>query len=390
MDELHDAADDATREELASLAKVIATGEGEAPAKFVSLWDSARFLPTEARANVKEVGKDLDTLIADLPDDSLQQDWRYLVIQMKTDLLERPVHTLERLDRIRKSLLRAGDARMVVVGASGTQKALAPRIEALSGILVRGASEKVTRSKTPLVRKRLEAREPAAESAYFVGLVAPQLKGGVFLHSVKGWSYLDRDREQLLDYLASRLYAGGGAHGIFMKTWGAGLAYSNGFRGGLSSGTFGYYAERTPELPQTLKFVIGEISSAKPGDDLVEYAIALAFGGSRAASRYETRAEAMADDLVDGLTPETVAGFRQAILELRKMPDLHDQLVARMKPVYARVLPGLGASVRNVRNGNFFVIGNEKQLTAWEAYLKTVEGPDTRVWRLYPRDFWME
>lgn len=390
MDELHDAANDATREELATLAKVIAAGEGEAPAKLASLADSARFLPEEARANVKEVGKDLDKLIADLPDSSLAADWRYLVRQMKSDLLERPVHTLERLDRMRKALLRAGDARMVVVGAAATQKAIAPKVDELASALAKGSATPVTRSTSPLVSKRLEAREPDAAGAVFVGLVTPQLKGGVFLHSAKGWSYLDRDRNQLLDFLASRLYAGGGAHGIFMKTWGAGLAYSNGFRGSLSSGTFGYYAERTPELPQTLQFVIDEVKGAKPGEDLVEYAIALAFGGSRAASRYEARATAMADDLVDGLSPEVVAGFRKAVLDLRSTPGLHEELVKRMLPVYARVLPGLGGSVKNVPEGSFFVIGNDKQLAAWEQYLRTVEGPETKVWRLYPRDFWME
>ncbi len=390
MDDLYDAADDATRDDLVALAGVLAAGEGEAPAKYVSLTDSARHLPEAARENVLEVGKDLDRLLADLPDSSLRMDWRYLVRQMKTDLLERPIHTLERLDRLRKSLMHAGDARMVVVGASATQKALAPKVDSLASVLQKGESPALERRRSNLVKKRLVAREPKADDAFFVGLVAPQLKGGVFLHSVKGWSYLDRDRETLLDYLASRLYAGGGAHGMFMKTWGAGLAYSNGFRGSLSSGTFGYYAERTPELPQTLQFVIDEIRNAEPGDDLVEYAIALAFSGSRAASRYETRAASMADDLVDGLTPEVVAGFRRAIVELRSVPDLHEQLAKRMKPVYARTLPGLGKSVKDVEEASFFVIGNEKQLAAWEAYLRTVEGPETKVWRLYPRDFWME
>jgi hypothetical protein len=31
----------------------------------------------------------------------------------------------------------------------------------------------------------------------------------------------------------------------------------------------------------------------------------------------------------------------------------------------------------------------EKQLDAWEAYLKNAEGAETKLVRIYPRDFWM-
>jgi hypothetical protein len=37
----------------------------------------------------------------------------------------------------------------------------------------------------------------------------------------------------------------------------------------------------------------------------------------------------------------------------------------------------------------YFVIGPERQLDLYEAYLKSVEGADGRLYRLYPRDFWM-
>ena len=53
------------------------------------------------------------------------------------------------------------------------------------------------------------------------------------------------------------------------------------------------------------------------------------------------------------------------------------------------VLPGLGPKVSTVRDGVYFVIGPEKQFAAWEEYLKSIEGADTVVYRLYPRDFWM-
>ena len=198
-----------------------------------------------------------------------------------------------------------------------------------------------------------------------------------------------RQPEALLDFLASRLYGGGGAHGIFIKTWGAGLAYSNGLGGSPATGRISYYAERTPELPQTLRFVIDELKKAKPDPGLVEYAIAVAFAQFRSASGYESRGESMANDIADGTPPEAVRKFRQGLLDLRRMPNLSDELFNRMNTVYARILPGLGVKAGEVREGVFYVIGPEKQLTAYEQYLKTVEGPGARLFRIYPRDYWI-
>ena len=122
-----------------------------------------------------------------------------------------------------------------------------------------------------------------------------------------------------LDYLASRLFAGYGAHGIFTKTIGAGLAYSNGLRGNLREGYSGYYAERMPEIPQTLHFAIDVVKKGPRDPQLADYMIAMAFQESDAALSYEARAEAMANDLADGLSPEKVREFREAILALEKI-----------------------------------------------------------------------
>lgn len=381
----------ASRADLAALAKALAAGDAEgAPASLQPVASAFSSLAEPARANAIEAGKDLDRLLSELPDQSMADDWAYLCDQMSRDLAVRPADALRRLDAIRKSLLRAGDARLVFVGSSAARRELDGAIEQMTGVLAEGSAEKAARPGTRLVRERLVKRDPEARDAFFVGLVAPQLKGGVHIHSVNAWGYADRDRSELLDFLASRLYAGGGAHGIFMKTWGAGLAYSNGFRGGLAAGIFGWYAERTPELPQTLKFVIDTVKNAPRDPELVEYAIAGAFAGSRAAAGYEARAMAMANDIEGGWTPETVAGFRRAILAIRKEAGLTDLLFARMLGVYARVLAGLGSSVTKGRDPVFFVIGNDKQLDAWQQYLRSVEGATTRVWKLYPRDYWME
>ncbi len=237
---------------------------------------------------------------------------------------------------------------------------------------------------------RERAGDKDKSTPVFVGLVNPNTQGGVFLNSAPMATYADADnREALLDFLASRLYGGGGAHGIFIKTWGAGLAYSNGLGGSPSLGRVSYYAERTPELPQTLRFVIEELKKAKPDPGLVEYAVAVAFSQFRSASGYESRGEQMAADIADGTPPEAVRRFRQGLLDLRKSPNLSDELFKRMNAVYARILPGLGAKASGVEGGVYYVIGPEKQLTAYEEYLRTVEGPDARVVRIYPRDYWI-
>jgi hypothetical protein len=42
-----------------------------------------------------------------------------------------------------------------------------------------------------------------------------------------------------------------------------------------------------------------------------------------------------------------------------------------------------------VTGANYFVIGSEKQMAAYEAYLKSVEGEGTKLYRIYPRDYWI-
>ena len=223
----------------------------------------------------------------------------------------------------------------------------------------------------------------------FVGLHAPNKQGGVIVTSVPAVQFADAgDTDKQLDYLASRLYGGGGSHGIFSKTVGAGLAYSNGLRGSVSLGRIGYYAERTPELPQTVRFVIGVIKDSPADPGLGEYVLAQAFAESRAAQTYEARAEGIAANLADGQPPEAVRRFRSAILALRDDPRFVARLYERKDRIYGRLLPGYDAKTLDRAQGSFFVIGPDRQLDAWEGYLRAVDGPAARLQRLYGRDFW--
>ena len=365
------------------------------PAKLASVHAAFVALPPGAKTLAAQAATDLTALITDVPDATLAADFAYLASQIRTDLLLPPAEVLTRLDAVRRSLLATGGARTWMVGSRATQATLLPSLSSLVASLSqtpRAASlggNVPAAAPTGVVTARLRDRAAGAKPVY-VGLVQPNLQSGVFLHSVPLATYADTARETVLRYLASKLYGGGGAHGIFMKTWGAGLAYSNGLGSSPSSGLSNYYAERTPELPQTLRFVINELKRATPSQGLAEYALAVAFRDTRAALSYEQRAEGMAADLADGMSPEQVKSFRRAMLATRAMPGLADSLFARMPAVYAPLLPGWEKGKTSAPEGSvYLVIGSDRQMGLWEDYLKSEVSSDARLHRLYPRDFWL-
>lgn len=331
---------------------------------------------------------DLGQIISGVPDGSLAADWRYLVDTIVADLKTEPATVLARLDRIRKQILEVTGARMFAIASTATHKGVTSEIDALLGQLSINKVARQDYSTTRFVDERLRGRVPDATSPLFVGLVNPNTQQGVFVNSAEGFHYSDTDEATLLDYLTSNLYTGHGAHSIFMKTWLAGLAYSNGLRGSLSNGRISYYAERCPELPQTLGFVIAELERAELDESLAEYAIAESFS-ARVASSYERRGMAIANDLADGITPDMVRTFRASLLSLRTQPNLARTLFDRMDEVYGRVLPGYGTPSTDVAGGVFYVIGPDKQLDLYQEYLHSAEGPDATLYKLYPRDYWV-
>ena len=135
--------------------------------------------------------------------------------------------------------------------------------------------------------------------------------------------------------------------------------------------------------------MIKELKRAPVDTSLTDYVVSLAVGQFRSADDYEARGEAMANDLADGVTPESVKQFRLAVLKLRNEPGLINQVYKYKDEVYETILPGYGKPSKDVTGGSFFVIGPEKQMVAYEVYLKSVEGASTTLYRLYPRDFWM-
>lgn len=384
------AGSDTSRADLTTLLARLKGGTAGVPAALQPIAEAAAALPMDVKPDAADAARDLDQRLEDLPDGSLAADWASLCGEMRAGVKQGPAKTLHQLNTLRTSLLRTGDARLVVVGSAATQRQLQPPITRLLGALAAGKAPQAPRSDAPLIAGRLRARLPEAVAPVFVGLLQPSLQGGVVMNSAPGPTYADTDDRSLLRLLAFDLYAGGGAEGVFMKTWGAGLAYSNGIGANLSQGRFVYYAERTPEVPQTLRFVIDTLDGAPKDPAQVEFALANLFS-SRAASGYEARATAMADDLADGITPAKVKAFRSRVLALRMRPDLAQAVYARLSDAVSPILPGYGGASHwaAAPGGNYVIIGSEKQFAAYDAYLKSVLGPEATLYRLYPRDFWM-
>lgn len=345
-------------------------------------------LPSSANGLVLEELKDLQQSLADIPDQSLAADWQYLCRQMTADLTVPPQRALDELKSVLNLIRKADNVRVFLISSSPSKKNLSPTLDTLLSRLDQTPSVRQMYDRTPRIVQRLRERLTTMGRPIFVGLVNENTRSGVFINTAGCANFVDFDRESLLKFLSARLYGGGGAHSMFMKTWGAGLAYSNGLRSNESTGRLIYYAERCPDLAQTMQFVVNELKNAPYDTSLAEYAIAQAFATYRSGSAYEERGEAMAADLADGVTPDAVRRFRQGILGLRDSRDLYGDLQARMEYTYGQVLPGYGPKKADVRDAIYFIIGPEKQFQSYEEYLHSTEG-DVSLYRLYPRDWWL-
>jgi Zn-dependent M16 (insulinase) family peptidase len=391
MRELAVFGEQARRSELEDILSLLG-GEISAPTtpsvELDSILAHFRVLPGSCQELVLEAVEDLKQTLPDIPDMSLSGDWRYLCARIETDLSVPPEKVLTDLRTVMSLLRRQDNVRGFLICNSSDQKILTPGIDSIISRVSDTISMHQTYSDRPIIKSRLRERFPALDRALFVGLVNDNTRMGVFLNSVPCASFEDTDPEVLLRFLAARLYGGGGAHSMFMKTWSAGLAYSNGLRSNEFTGRLIYYAERCPDLSQTMQFVVNELKNAPDDPPLADYAVAQAFSVYRSGSRYESRGEAMAADLADGLTPDKVRAFRTEILKLRQDPHLYDKLQARMENVYGQVLPGYGPTADKVEDPIYFIIGPESQFRKYEEYLHNVEG-DFTLYRLYPRDYWI-
>jgi len=357
-----------------------------APLAFADLLQSFKSQSKDASALTLEAAKDLTQDLADIPDETLSRDWRSLCTEITADIQVPPAATLARFDKVRRKILTTDGARLFTISADSTAQKMQAPLQVLLQSIGAAPFKAAQYSTSPFVLERMRQHDKEASRPVYVGFVNANSQQGVFLYSAPALKYSDTDKESLLRYLAFQQYAGGGSHSMFMQTWGAGLAYSSGFRQ-WPNDRMSYYADKAPALPETMKFVAAKLKSAPKDLDLTDYSIAGCFS-SMAAQIYEGRGESIADSLKDDEPPSLIKHFRQAILDLRSEPDLATQLYERILPQYGKLVPGLGVQQGEVPDSVYMVVGDDKQMKLYEEYLKATVGPDVKLHRIYGRDFW--
>jgi Zn-dependent M16 (insulinase) family peptidase len=390
LDNMMSTGDATTRESVLKLLSSIEeiSIEGDKPI-MININGAEINLPGHSGQIAREIAASLKVTLGDVPDANLASDWVYLCRRIKDDLMMSPQTALDRINAILGLIRKTDNARMFMISNSQNRETVMPMLENLTGKL--GNTPSIRQQYNPDMRifGRLKDRFPDTGQPYFAGLVNEGTENGIIMFSTKIADSYDTSEAAILNCMSGKLYGGSGSHGIFMNTWAAGLAYSNGYSYRQNAGRLSYYAERCPDVAETMKFVAGFLKDSEPDSSYVDYCVAQIFSASRAQSRYEPRGEMMAGNLADGRTPEKIKAFRQKVLDIRKTDGLFEKLVSRMEQSYGPVLIGYGPPVTQSEEGFFLLIGPEPQFESLEKYIEQAEGEKHTVYRLYPRDFWL-
>lgn len=332
-----------------------------------------------------ELGEQLRWELSHLPPAGWSADLKAVCDGVEADL-GRSTETISRLSALGRWALDRGAARVHLNGSPANVAAAAKEVDALLAPLPRARRPQAA-PRRDVVVSRLRRRLPGLARPAHVALVNPGGKTATISVSAPAPGYDARGREQLLDVLALDLLSGGGAHALFMRTWSAGLAYSNGLRHHPYMGEESYYAERCPEPSRTLEFVDGVASSAKADKGLLEYSLSGAFRDYRADGDFSGRGASMAADLEDGRTPAKVRAYKSALLRLARDPATPAAVNARLKKALGRVLIGLPGGRVASPETTAFLVAPDGMIAPYEAWLKE-KGEADSVVRLYPSDFW--
>lgn len=306
------------------------------------------------------------------------------------DLQVGPAQAIQEMRELQALILNRSRLRLWLMGDRRLLQQARPHVESLLRSFPLRDVEAPRVDRTPVVWPRLHSRYPELAIGHpaYVGYVYEGSLTGNVVVTAKGPTYRDLDEAAVITVLAGKSLAGTGPHTWYKKTWEAGLAYGNGLDVRPREGTILYYADRCPSVRATLAFIrtMAEEASQPSQPSAVDYALAQTFAFSRTALSPSARAEAMAIDLREGLTPERMQRFSQRLRRLRTDPQLLQHLHEAVPRVVATVTLGPEhRALQSAAQAIFFVIAPESQLAELESDI-----PGKLLPRVWPSDFWLE
>ena len=222
---------------------------------------------------------------------------------------------------------------------------------------------------------------------WYVGFADPQNSTASMFFVADYPGYTDIKRDTLVQVLSSKMVTGAGPQTPYMKVEEDGLAYGTGITGDPGRRTISYYAERSPDIVALLELVNSTVAALPQSHDphLIDYALQQTFPIPRSMATFSERGRGIAADIRDGNDPQTIRGFSQAVLELRKDPkllsELHRTLLDSIGPV---LVNQEFEKQQKEKRSLFFLVGPERLLSVAET------GLHISLYRAYPSDFWID
>jgi hypothetical protein len=356
---------------------------------------AARALSGDDRRKIVKVGRDLGRCLGDVPDASLASDWAAICREMAFDsgaarrganASDAPRAALGAVREVLAKVRHTENARAWIVSSRANEEALRPALEDLVAALDPSPLPHVAYSARSHILERARLRGARVPDPGWVALVNPSTANAAFVASAALFPY-DAPEDAAIDlFLATNVPSGSGAHSLYKRIWGAGLAYSGYSWSSPRYGRYKIYSDRCADLASLLRFVGAAVHAMPAGAGIVEYAAARAFQ-SRVADTYEARARGLAADLAEGFPPERVRAFRERVLAARHRPGIAEAVHTRIAQAYAGLLPTGKAADLAKTEGLHVIVGPETQIAAAERALVADQGEGS-VGRLYPRDFW--
>ena len=338
-----------------------------------------------------DLGEQLRFELDHLPPDTWARDLARLVREIEADLAVAPAGVFDRLRGVLAGIRVRAGARVQITSSTANADRAAPRSSRCWRRCPQGSGGRRPEPPAGPARgmdPRAAARALPGDGARSPPGPGPRQRSGATHHIVVPGPELRRvDREGVLDLLTVGLFAGGGPHSLFMRTWAAGLAYSNGIAAHLTRGRIVYSAQRCPDPVETIRFVAGFAKSARVDRDLVEASLAFTFGDYAGDESFSTRGARIAGDVLDGLEPDGVRAFKTEVLAVARAADAPERLARRIPQVLGQVLVGAGGKVAAGPARVALVAGPTRLLDRYQTFLAE-NGEATTLPRLYPRDFW--